>query len=128
MGNVKRRKQAPRALRHIERQLLPDIQFVQRVQPPAGSASVGRLGSLWQSFEFDAQKVASSINFRPGGFCFCDSSVYIKQTDDRIWDAVLRDGRLTLIPPLLDELQWWLQGPAWKKPRCASGSSRPLER
>jgi hypothetical protein len=46
-------------------------------------AALRRLEYVWQPFKFDAEKVASS-NFRPGGFCLCDSSVYIKETDVRI--------------------------------------------
>ena len=107
---TKPKKQPPRVVRHIFDQLLPSIQVVERDPPPPGAASVGRLETILQRFQFDADGVAGSINFRPG-VSLCDSTVFLAPTDNRIWQALLREKRVVLIPPILDEMQLWINEP-----------------
>jgi hypothetical protein len=102
-------KPPPRVWREMERQQSDHIQFVQGPGTvPRGIAVVPRLGTHWQRFPYDADEVASSINFQSGGVFFCDSTLFLAPTDARIWNALLRERRIALIPPIVDEVQWWL--------------------
>src|SRR5580765_5134425 len=95
-------KPPPRVWQELERQMSDRVQVVQGPGPiPQGIAAVSRLGSYWQRFPFDADAIASSINFLSGGVFFCDSTLFLAPTDARIWKALLREKRIALIPPLI---------------------------
>jgi hypothetical protein len=102
-------KQPARVIRERFKRADPDTKYISIPGPvPAGSSPTVRLGSVSSDFDFDAAKVAEAIDYRPGGACFCDSTVFIAPTDECIWSSLLRQKRTVLIPPMLKELRWWL--------------------
>jgi hypothetical protein len=101
-----------RVVRELAARASSDVQIVTVAGPiEPGSSPVVRLGTVWNPFPFDAAKVAEAIDFRTGSVCFCDSTLFIGETDDRIWDVLLKHKRVALIPHILKELQWWLADP-----------------
>src|SRR5687768_5417846 len=102
---IKRPKPPPRVWRERERQMSDQVQLVQLPQMvPAGAVPLTRLGTCSQRFPLDGDVIAASLNFCPNGVIFCDSTVFLAPTHDRIWTAILQDHRLAVIPPILDEL------------------------
>ncbi|GAA5507380.1 hypothetical protein [Novipirellula caenicola] len=99
----------PRVASQMDSRICGTIQMPTVGSVPAGAIPICRLGHVMQKFPFDPQTIANSIRFREGGSVFCDTSLFISETDSRIWDALIEHDRLTIIPPILDELEWWLQ-------------------
>jgi hypothetical protein len=55
--------------------------------------------------------VATGLNFKKGGAFFCDSTIFIAETAPEIWGALMRDRRIVLARPMVEELQPWLRDP-----------------
>lgn len=108
---LKRKKQPPRVLRHMHEQMIPAAVVVEREPAPPGGIPVGRLELFQQFFDFDPAVVAESLRYRADGIILCDSTVCLAPTDDRIWDALLGERRLALIPPIIDEIWTWSADP-----------------
>jgi hypothetical protein len=88
------------------------MQYVQRKHPlPEGTAEVSRMGTVWQHFPYNPDQIVSSIDFKADVAFFCDSTVFLAPTDAAIWNALFRHNNIVLVPPIIDELQWWLADP-----------------
>jgi hypothetical protein len=111
-NGMKGQPKPTRVIRELSARASSDVQYVPIVGPiPPGSSPTARLGTIWNEFPFDAAKIAEAIDFKPGGACFCDSTLFIGETDERIWNVLLKHKRIALIPHILKELQWWLADP-----------------
>src|SRR5436190_12146926 len=107
----KPKKQPPRVLRHMHERMLPATEIVERALAPPGGVTVGRLELVPQHFPFDASVVAESLRFRADGHFLCDSTTFLSPTDERIWDVLLRERKIVLISPIIDEIRVWCGDP-----------------
>src|SRR5688500_2146439 len=99
----------PRLVSQLDKRVSGTIKVPPAGNVPEGAMPISRLGFVKQRFPSDPQIIADSIRFRDGGSVFCDTSLFISETDSRIWDALLEHDRLKIIPPMVDELAWWFR-------------------
>ncbi len=106
-------KPAPRPVRQLQERTPDGVQVIQgpSTQPPF-TLPVHRLGLRCDGpFPLDADTIAHSIDSRNDVLYFFDTTQFVARTDPRIWQAILKEKRLVITPPVFAELKWWLADP-----------------
>lgn len=113
----KRRNQPPRTMRHLA---VTPPEGYRLVQGPNFTAPVGRMPIQRLAFRpgepipFDPRQLIAIISHPNNARVryVCDANMFIAETDDGIWEALLSaQNRLVLTRPVFDELDLWLKSP-----------------
>jgi hypothetical protein len=117
VGRRKRHeKPLPRTLRHLGAPERKEILVRGRTWPvPPGRIGLDRL--FWRADppapgNISAFARALGLATNRDVQIFCDTNIFIAPTDDRLWDQILcRPERLVIVPPVYEELLWWIRDP-----------------
>ncbi len=113
MSRKSKKLKVPRAVADLRDKMLD--QHVTEPMPdgiPEGGHPIGRLCTYQQGpFLSDPSDIAAGLNFKSGGAFFCDSTMFISETASEIWSALMRDRRIVLVPPMIQELEAWVRDP-----------------
>jgi hypothetical protein len=118
----KKPKQPPRMIRHVSDKRYYHSSIVRL----PFTASLGGVDSsqrlVWDHqgpIEFDSDTLAQIILHQSlnDAQWFCDSTVFIGETGQAIWDALLsKRGRLVLTVPIYEEIRQWINDPTSNRP------------
>jgi hypothetical protein len=81
------------------------------VPSPPGRHFVPRLTLFWTpKSPYDSGEFCEGVADAPEDLVFfCDTSLFDRKTDPRLWDALLnREGKIVIVPPVRRELEPWL--------------------
>ncbi len=81
------------------------------VSSPPGRKFVPRLTNVGTpKLPYDVEEFCNGVAAAPDDIIFfCDTSLFHRNTDMRLWDALLnREGKLVIVPPVRRELDPWL--------------------
>jgi hypothetical protein len=114
----KRRNQPPRTMRHLAVTPPEGHRLVQgpNFTAPSGRTPIKRLAYRpGEPIPFDPRQLIAIISHPNNAHVryVCDANMFIAETDDGIWEALLAaQNRLVLTKPVFDELDLWLRSPS----------------